>query len=155
MELKIGDKAPLFMLLNQWGEAVSLADFSGKKNVVLFFYPKDFTPGCTKESCSFRDEYKNFTQLNCEVIGISNDAQNRHLQFASHYNLPYQLLSDKGNKVRKQYGVKAMLFGLLPGRVSFVIDKNGIIQHITNSQFNSRLHIDECLKAVELLLNSN
>ena len=108
------------------GSYVSLADFLGKKNVVVYFYPKDFTQGCTAEACSFRDSYESFKDLGAEVIGISSDGQNSHRDFAQQHHLPFILLSDVDGAVRKTYGVKKTL-GLFAGRVSFVIDKNGIV----------------------------
>jgi len=148
--LKVGDKAPDFTLVNQAGESVSLSDYNGSKNVVLFFYPKDETPGCTKEACKFRDEYEAFTDLNAEVIGISGDSSGSHKGFAENHRLPYNLLSDQGGKVRKSYGVPNTFF-LIPGRVTFVIDKQGVVKHIFNSQFNSEQHIDEALAVLKTL----
>lgn len=148
--LKPGDTAPDFTLSNQHGQPVSLSQFKGSKNVVLFFYPKDETPGCTKEACKFRDEYEVFTELGAEVIGISGDSADSHKSFADNHRLPYNLLSDKGGNVRKQYGVPSTFF-LIPGRVTFVIDKQGIVRHVFNSQFNSEQHIDEALEALKTL----
>lgn len=150
MAVKVGDTAPDFTLSSQMGEPVSLKDFRGKKAVVLYFYPKDDTPGCTKESCGFRDRYETFTDIGAEVIGISEDSVNSHQQFASKYQLPFTLLSDVGKKVRQLYGVPAT-FGLLPGRVTYVIDKEGVVQHIFNSQLNFQGHINESLQALQEL----
>lgn len=148
--LSVGSVAPEFTLTNQHGQSVSLSQFKGNKNVVLFFYPKDETPGCTKEACKFRDEYEVFTDLGAEVIGISSDSSGSHKSFAENHRLPYNLLSDKGGAVRKLYGVPNTFF-LLPGRVTFVIDKEGTVRHVFNSQFNSEQHIDQALEALKSL----
>ncbi|MGB3237603.1 MAG: peroxiredoxin [Geitlerinemataceae cyanobacterium] len=145
MAVKIGEIAPDFTLTSQKGEPVSLKDFRGNKSIVLYFYPKDDTPGCTKESCGFRDRYVAFTEAGAEVIGISGDSIDSHKKFATKYQLPFTLVSDAGDRVRKLYGVPAT-FGLLPGRVTYVIDKDGIVRHIFNSQFNFQGHIDESLQ---------
>ena len=148
MAVKVGDTAPDFTLSSQTGEPISLKDFRGQKAVVLYFYPKDDTPGCTKESCGFRDSYETFTDVGAEVIGISGDSVSSHQQFASKYQLPFTLISDVGNKVRQLYGVPAT-FGLLPGRVTYVIDKEGVVRNIFNSQLNFQGHIDESLKTLQ------
>lgn len=148
MSVKIGDSAPDFSLLAQSGSSVSLKDFLGKKSVVLYFYPKDDTPGCTKEACAFRDSYQVFKDAGAEVIGISDDSTDSHQKFATKYQLPFTLLSDTGKQVRKLYGVPATL-GLLPGRVTYVIDQKGIVQHIFNSQFNFKGHVEESLKTLQ------
>jgi len=147
MAVKVGDTAPDFTLPSQSGASVSLSDFRGK-SVVLYFYPKDDTPGCTKESCAFRDQYEVFQNAGAEVIGVSADSPDSHQRFAAKYQLPFTLLSDTGNQVRKLYGVPATL-GLLPGRVTYVIDQQGVVQHIFNSQFNFQGHVDQALKTLQ------
>src|SRR3972149_2530991 len=122
MKVNVGDMAPDFSLLSQTGENVTLSQFRGKKNVVLYFYPKDETRGCTREACTFRDSYELFTDLGAEVIGVSADSVESHKAFAEHHNLPFTLLSDVDNAVRKLYGVASTL-GIIPGRVTFIIDK--------------------------------
>ena len=144
MAIKVGDTAPDFALPNQAGEAVTLSSFRGQKAVVLYFYPKDDTPGCTVESCSFRDRYEDFVAAGAEVIGISSDSPASHRAFADKHNLPFTLVSDEGAAVRKAYGVPATL-GLLPGRVTYVIDREGSVRHLFNSQFNPKGHIDAAL----------
>jgi len=146
----VGDKAPDFRLRNQDGAEVSLADFRGKKAVVLYFYPKDETPGCTKEACSFRDSYQDFAAAGAEVLGISADSVSAHQDFAKHHRLPFTLLADKGNTVRKAYGVPTTMW-ILPGRVTYVIDKKGIIRHMFNSQLQAAKHVDEALQIVRKL----
>lgn len=148
--VKVGDRAPNFTLRNQQGTSVSLGDFLGQKPVVVYFYPKDDTPGCTAESCSFRDSYEQFTDLGAEVIGISADSPDSHANFARKYNLPFVLLSDPGSQVRTQYGVPPTFF-LIPGRVTYIIDKAGIVQHIFDSQFAFNAHVEEALKVLRTL----
>ncbi len=145
---KIGSVAPDFTLLSQSGEKVRLKDFIGKKNIVLYFYPKDYTAGCTAEACAFRDSYEVFKQEGAEVIGISSDTKESHSGFASDYKLPFILLSDNEGKVRELYGVPKTL-ALLPGRVTYIIDRNGIIRHIFSSQLMPKKHIDEALKVLK------
>ncbi|MDV3351643.1 peroxiredoxin [Leptolyngbyaceae cyanobacterium CCMR0082] len=148
MAIKVGDAAPDFTLQSQAGASVTLSSFQGQKAVVLYFYPKDDTPGCTTESCTFRDSFQDFQDLGAEVIGISSDSPDSHQKFASKYSLPFTLVSDTGSKVRSAYGVPATL-GLLPGRVTYVIDKTGTVRHLFNSQFNPKKHVDEALTVLK------
>ena len=151
MALNVGDTLPNVSLKSQTGEMVNVKDFVGKKCVVLYFYPKDDTPGCTKEYCSFRDNYAEFQEAGAEVIGISGDDMASHQAFAAKHQLPFTLLSDVGNVTRKAFGVLATM-GILPGRVTYVIDRAGIVRHIFNSQFNVQGHIDESLTVVKGLV---
>jgi peroxiredoxin Q/BCP len=146
----VGHTAPDFSLADRAGKTVRLSDFRGRKAVVLYFYPKDDTPGCTKESCAFRDQYQDFQDAGAEVIGVSSDSEASHEKFAAKYRLPFTLLTDRGGAVRKQYGVPATL-GLLPGRVTFVIDRQGIVRHVFNSQFQATQHVAEALDALKRL----
>lgn len=148
--IKVGDSAPDFTLQSQAGESVTLSSFKGQKAVVLYFYPKDDTPGCTTESCTFRDSFEDFQALGAEVIGISSDSPESHQRFANKHSLPFTLVSDAGSKVRKAYGVPATL-GLLPGRVTYVIDKSGTVRHLFNSQFNPTKHVAEALGVLKSL----
>jgi len=148
--LAVGDAAPNFRLSTDNGSYVALEDFLGKKNVVVYFYPKDFTRGCTVEACGFRDSYEAFKDLGAEVIGISSDSQDSHRDFAQQHHLPFILLSDADGAVRKAYGVKKSL-GLFAGRVSFVIDKKGIIRHIFSSQTRATAHVGEALNVLKSL----
>ncbi len=150
MPVSVGDTAPDFTLPSQSGESVSLKDFIGKKSVVLYFYPKDDTPGCTAEACAFRDSYEVFKDAGAEVIGVSDDSPDSHQKFAAKHRLPFILLSDSGKQLRKLYGVPSTL-GLLPGRVTYVIDKTGVVRHIFNSQLNFKGHIEESLKTLQEL----
>ncbi len=148
--LAVGDAAPNFRLSTDNGSYVALEDFLGKQNVVVYFYPKDFTRGCTAEACSFRDSYEAFKDLGAEVIGISSDNQDSHRDFAQRHHLPFILLSDADGSVRKTYEVKKTL-GLFAGRVSFVIDKKGIIRHIFSSQTRTTAHVGEALNVLKSL----
>ncbi len=128
-KVKVGDKAPDFALPDAKGQQVRLSDFAGKKNVVVYFYPKDNTAGCTSEACAFRDSYEVFKDAGAEVIGISSDTEKAHEQFAQQHHLPFILLSDAGGAVRKSYGATALL-GLMPGRITYVIDKQGVVRNV-------------------------
>lgn len=150
MKVKVGDKVPDFTLLSQKGENVTLSKLIGKKNLVLYFYPKDESKGCTRQACEFRDKYEVYTDLGAEVIGVSSDSVESHQEFADKHNLPFILLSDNKNKVRKLYGVSST-FGVIPGRVTYIIDKNGIVKHIFSSQFQPKKHIKESLEALKEL----
>ncbi|MDE3196107.1 MAG: peroxiredoxin [Acidobacteriota bacterium] len=144
-----GDRAPEFELKDQDGSIVRLRDLTAQGPVVLFFYPKDDTTGCTKEACRFRDDYAKFRDAGARVFGVSSDSESSHRDFASKYSLPYPLLSDPGGKVRKLYGATG-LFGLLPGRVTFVIGRDGVIRRVYSSQTNFERHAGEALAAVAM-----
>jgi peroxiredoxin Q/BCP len=146
---QVGDQAPDFTLPNQSGVNVTLSDYRDEKVVVLYFYPKDNTRGCTAEACSFRDSYENFTDAGAEVIGISSDSVESHEKFAGRHELPFVLLADRDKTVRKQYGAATM--GVLPGRVTFVIDRQGVVRHAFSSQMNIGGHIDDALAVVKQL----
>jgi len=149
-EIEIGSKAPEFSLPDQRGKRVNLSDYLGKSNLVVYFYPKDESYGCTKEACSFRDNYEVFKEAGAEVIGISSDDISSHQAFAANHKLPFILLSDKGRMVAEKYGVGKSL-GVLPGRVTFVIDKQGIIRMIFSSQLNFEKHINEAIETLKKL----
>ena len=146
-KVEVGSTAPDFSLLSQSGQMVNLKDFIGEKPVVLFFYPKDDTPGCTKQACAFRDDYEGFGKLDAEVIGISSDSVESHRSFAAKHDLPYTLLSDEERKLRKLYGVPNTL-GLFPGRVTYVIDTEGVVRRVFSSQLGVEKHVEEALKAL-------
>ncbi|KAF9680356.1 hypothetical protein SADUNF_Sadunf06G0112700 [Salix dunnii] len=145
-----GQVPPSFTLKDQDGKTLSLSKFKGKP-VVVYFYPADETPGCTKQACAFRDSYEKFKKAGAEVVGISGDDPSSHKAFAKKYRLPFTLLSDEGNKIRKEWGVPADLFGTLPGRQTYVLDKKGVVQLIYNNQFQPEKHIDETLKLLQSL----
>ena len=148
--IQVGDKAPDFTLPSQSGDPVRLHDRLGDRVVVLYFYPKDDTPGCTAEACGFRDSHEAFTDAGAEVIGISSDSTGRHASFAGRHQLPFTLLSDQGGQVRKSYGVPAVL-GVLPGRVTYVIDRTGTVRHVFNSMTNIGRHVGDALDVVKKL----
>ncbi len=149
-QIGLGDQAPDFTLPTQSGTEVTLSDFRDKKTVVLFFYPKDETAGCTAEVCSFRDNYEVFTEAGAEVIGISSDSVSSHERFAGRHSLPFTLVSDEGGAIRKRYGVPSKL-GILPGRVTYVIDRSGVVRHVFNSMVNINGHVKGALKIVQEL----
>lgn len=142
--LSVGDVAPDFSLPSQTGEVVNIKEKIGKQEIVLYFYPKDNTPGCTTEARAFRDSHEIFKQLGAEVIGVSSDSIESHRGFAKKCDLPFTLLSDAGGKVRELYSVPST-FGLLPGRVTYIIDKRGIVRHLFSSQMNPKKHVDEAV----------
>jgi peroxiredoxin Q/BCP len=150
MSVGVGDRAPDFALASSKGAEVKLSDFVGKKNVVLFFYPKDETAGCTAEACSFRDAYEDFVEAGAEVIGVSSDSPESHAQFAGKHSLPMVLLSDQGGRVRDMYGVKPTL-GIIPGRVTYVIDRQGVVRHMFRSQLRVHQHVKETLSILKTL----
>jgi peroxiredoxin Q/BCP len=152
--VQVGDQAPDFTLPSQTGEPVSLSDYRGKRVVVLYFYPKDETRGCTAEACAFRDSHEVFTEAGAEVIGVSSDSVDRHEKFAGHHQLPFVLLSDEGGAVRKSYGVTKTL-GFIPGRVTYVIDRDGVVQHVFSSMTNISQHVNDALAVVKRLQESS
>jgi len=150
MAITVGDQAPDFTLPKQDGKPVSLRDLLEKRTVVLYFYPKDETPGCTAEACSFRDSYEDFTQAGAEVVGISSQSASSHHSFAQKNRLPFTLVADEEGKVRKLYGVPKSL-GVLPGRVTYVIDRKGVVRHVFNSQLGFSKHAKEALEVIKRL----
>jgi thioredoxin-dependent peroxiredoxin len=146
--IKAGDKAPDFTLPAQNGAAVKLSDRLDQRVVVLYFYPKDETSGCTAEACAFRDNFEVFTDAGAEVIGISSDSVDKHASFAEHHKLPFTLLSDDKGKVRKSYGVPSLL-GVVPGRTTYVIDRTGIVRFYFNSMTNIGGHVNDALDMVK------
>ncbi len=146
-KITVGDTVPSFTLQDQNGVATTINAAMGRP-LVIYFYPKDDTPGCVKEACKFRDDFEKFNDLNVTVIGISADNVASHKKFEEKYNLPFTLLADTDNAVRKLFGVpKSMVF--LPGRVTYVIDKKGVVRYIFNSQFGAEKHIDNALRALQ------
>jgi thioredoxin-dependent peroxiredoxin len=146
-KIEIGSEIPGFTLPDQDGKVFNIKDFIGKKNLVIYFYPKDDTPGCTKEACYFRDQYDVFKEADAMIIGISSQSVESHKKFAEKYKLDFTLLSDENNTVRKMFG--AFSLGILPGRVTYIIDKKGIVKYVFNSQTEATKHVDEALRILK------
>lgn len=145
-----GDRMPDLTLPGPGGNPVRLHDLSGDKTLVVYFYPKDETAGCTAQACSFRDQYEDFSAAGAEVVGISGDSVESHESFARHHRLPFVLLSDPGGKARAAFGVGKTL-GLIPGRVTFIVDRGGVIRHVFESQIRVGKHVDEALRVIKSL----
>ncbi len=152
MTLKVGDKIPSFSAIDTNGDLFKSDSIVGKKPVVIYFYPKDNTSVCTEQACSFRDNYEDFKAFGAEVIGISSDSLKSHVSFAKKYSLPFILLSDFDKKIRNAFGVPNDLLGLIPGRVTYVADKNGIITLVFNSM-SGKIHIQKALKTIRQLVD--
>ncbi len=148
-ELKIGSVIPSFVLPDQNGNLFDMNSVIGKKNLVVYFYPKDDSPGCTAQACSFQDQFEVFKEADAVIIGISGQSVKSHKEFALKHRLTFTLLSDEGNKIRKQFGVPTNFLGLIPGRVTYVADKTGKVIYIFNSQMNATRHVDEALKILK------
>ena len=146
-KLRVGDHAPDFSATTDDGNKIRLADFLGKRVLVLFFYPRDGTPICTQEACAFRDSYDQFIEAGAEVVGVSSDSEERHRAFARQHNLSFRLISDVDGSLRKAFAVPNTL-GIFPGRVTYVIDQAGIIRQIFSAQFASAEHVRQALIAV-------
>ena len=148
--IEVGDRIAPFALPGADGEVVTSEGLLGRGPLVLYFYPKDETPGCTAEACAFRDSYEVFADAGAEVVGISADSPGSHRAFAANHRLPFLLLSDTGNAVRRAFGVPRTL-GLIPGRVTYVVDREGVVQHVFNSQMHALRHVEEALLVVRRL----
>ena len=148
--LKVGDKIPNFTAKDTQGNDFDSKEILGKKPLVIYFYPKDNTPGCTAQACSFRDQYEDFNDLGAEVIGISSDSIDSHQKFVQKFKLPFLLLSDTNGNVRRLFGVPARLFGIMPGRVTYVADKTGTIIMVFDSMMATK-HIPIALEAIRKL----
>lgn len=147
-QLRAGDTAPDFELPQQDGSMVRLKDLLARGPVVVYFYPRDETPGCTAQACAFRDAYEEFKAAGVEVVGISSDSTDSHASFANHRKLPFLLLSDRDGEVRKRFRVKRSFFGLAPGRVTFLIEPSGVIKHTFSSAINMAGHVSQTLKVL-------
>lgn len=148
--IDVGDPAPDLSMYTHTGQQLSLRDYQGEHTVVLFFYPKDGTAVCTKEACSFRDAYEDFTEAGAVVIGVSSDSAARHQSFAEKHGLPFLLVSDRDGNARRAFGVPKTM-GLFPGRVTYVIDREGIVRHMFSSQLAADRHVQEALETVRKL----
>ena len=144
--IRIGSSIPAFVLPDQNGNLFDINSVLGKKNLVIYFYPKDDSPGCTAQACSFRDQFEVFTEADALIIGISGQSVESHKEFAEKHRLSFTLLSDEGDKIQKQFGVPKSFLGLLPGRVTYIADKRGKVIYIFNSQIQSTKHVDEALR---------
>jgi peroxiredoxin Q/BCP len=147
---RVGERAPDFTLPGPGGAPVSLAEVLGKGPVVVYFYPKDETLGCTVEACAFRDLFEEFVGAGAEVLGVSRDDAESHARFAAHHTLPFRLLSDPTGEVHARYGVARHL-GIVPERITFVIDRDGIVRHVVSSMVRMRAHVNESLAMVRQL----
>lgn len=146
--MKIGQKAPDFTLPNQDGADIHLADYIGKQAVVVFFYPKASSPGCTAEACSFRDQHEAFVDAGAIVFGVSKDDKEAQTRFKHRNEFPFDLLSDEDGKVHDAYDVDKIM-GFLPSRITYVIDKTGTIQLISDSNVFMGKHANEALEVVK------
>jgi peroxiredoxin Q/BCP len=146
----VGSHAPDFSLSDQRGFVRRLSDLYAAGPVVLYFYPKNHTLGCTIEACNFRDRYQAFAEAGASVVGVSSDSVTSHGHFAAQHELPFTLLSDPGGRIRELYGIKKTL-GILPGRVTFVIDQSGLIRHVYTSQLNAAKHVAQAAETVRKL----
>ena len=149
--MKVGDPFPKIKFTNQYGKLIDFENIVGNMRIVFFFYPKDFTPGCTKEACGFIDNYDAFEKLNCKVFGVSSDSEKRHLLFAKKFNLNFDLITDNGNQLATLFEVKRNLFGLIPGRVTFIFDERGVCKGSFNSIRDAEGHIKYALNCFKEL----
>jgi peroxiredoxin Q/BCP len=149
-EIKPGTRVPDDVTFTGAEGPVRLGDLIGDKVIVLYFYPRDETSGCTAEACSFRDLYQDFQDAGADVIGVSRDSAESHERFKTHHRLPFRLLTDKGGVAAKALGVKKD-FGLIPGRVTFVIDRGGVVRMRFDSQIQAKKHVSEALEIVRSL----
>lgn len=149
--MNVGETAPDFEAHTDSGANLRLSDILREKEVVLYFYPKDETPGCTAEACSFRDHWEDIKALGAEVIGVSSDSSEAHRKFKEHHKLQFTLVSDDGKEIRRKYDVKG---SILPPRTTFIISKEGKVVHVYNSQMNAKHHVEEALTALKKLKDS-
>jgi peroxiredoxin Q/BCP len=146
-----GSRLPSFALPDQHGNIIDIKALIGRKNLVIYFYPKDDSPGCTREACYFQDQFEVFNSADALIIGISGQSVESHRKFAEKYQLSFTLLSDKDNKVRKMFGVPTDFFGVLPGRVTYIADKTGTVVYVFDSQSQATKHVDEALRILKSL----
>ncbi len=153
MSLRVGQQAPDFDVVSSAGKSLKLSEFRGKKNVVLYFYPGDFTPVCTKETCGFRDMYAQLESKDTEVIGVSVDSDESHKKFAAEYKVPFELVSDKDRELAKAYEATSFLGKLLgkAGRITYLIDKKGEIAGIFQGELSASKHVDGVREAMKKL----
>lgn len=150
-EITLGSAIPHFSLHDQHGKTFNISTVLGKKNLVIYFYPKDDSPVCTKQACSFRDQFEVFKVADALIIGISSGSVTSHKEFAEKYNLNFTLLSDEGNRVRKLFGVPTNFLGLVPGRVTYIVNKEGKVVFVFNSLMNGGQHVNEAINMLKEL----
>ncbi len=148
-KITVGSVIPSFELRDQNGNLFQIDSVVEKKNLVIYFYPKDDSPGCTKEACAFRDQFEVFEEADAMIIGISAQSVKSHLDFANKHNLNFTLLSDSGNKVRELFGVPTNFFGLISGRVTYIVNKQGKVVYLFNSQIQAEKHVDEAVRILQ------
>ncbi len=154
-KVQVGDLAPDFSLPDQSNNQVRFSDLVKQNIVVLYFYPKDFSMGCTAEACTFRDNYEAFQQAGVTVVGVSSDSVELHQAFAQRYHLPFLLLSDVEGSVQKTYGVQGLFADFFPGRITYIIDRLGIVRNVFSSRINMQAHVTSALKIVKSLQNES
>jgi peroxiredoxin Q/BCP len=152
-KVQVGDLAPDFSLPDPSNNLVHFADLVKQNIVVLYFYPKDFSMGCTAEACTFRDNYEAFQQAGVTVVGLSSDSVESHQAFVQRHHLPFLLLSDVDGSVQKTYGVQGLFADFFPGRITYIIDRRGIVRNVFSSRVNMRAHVSSALKIVKSLQN--
>lgn len=150
-EIDVGDRVPDFELPDQSGRVLKTTDLVGRGPLVIFFYPRDETPGCTVEACTFRDAHAELAEAGATVVGISSDGVESHRRFADKHHLPYSLLADDGGRVRARFGVPRSLFGLSDGRVTYIADRDGVVRHRFVGMFQAARHVKEALEMVRQL----
>lgn len=151
MALSVGETAPDFDAIDDAGQRVKFSELLNGEPIVVYFYPKDETPGCTAEACTFRDNWDEINKLGAQVIGVSSDSPESHRKFKEHHKLQFRLISDEDNEIRKKYGVKGKL---IPPRTTFIISGDRKIVHVFNSQMNFRKHVEESLSTLQSLKKS-
>jgi peroxiredoxin Q/BCP len=149
MAIELGDVMPHFTAVDTHGNTFDTRNYVGEKTLVIYFYPKDNTPGCTAQASGFRDLYQDFTDLGAIVVGISSDSVESHQSFTKRYRLPFILLSDTDKEIRKLFGVSAGLLGILPGRVTYVVDNYGKVIMVFDDCINATKHISKALEAIK------
>lgn len=147
--IDVGDKIPSFQATDQSGNTFDVSNALGQKPLVIFFYPKDFTPVCTSEATSFRDNYEEFQKRGAMVVGVSADSAASHDSFAKQYNLQFPLLSDPDRSIRKKLGVPSAMMGMSDGRVTYIVDKDGTVKHIFNATFQGEAHVNKALEVLK------
>lgn len=150
-KIEVGSTIPSFSAQDQNGNIFNIESVLGKKNIVIYFYPKDDSPGCTKQACSFRDNFEDFKDAEAEVIGISHQSVESHLEFAKKHRLNFTLLSDEDKKITNLFQVPTNFMGFIPGRVTYVVNKEGKVVYMFNSQIQAEKHVQEAIRILKEL----